>query len=195
MALAIAASRRTERRRKPPQHHYGQVDVGPTIRLEAVINPAGQVIREADVSVATVRDPDQPSRVIRRAVRADPLLALLRVRSISSREFEAAELLRASLEALTPPLGQTGGLSVQTAAFLRKPISAASLEACRRAREAAAALGRLHWEAVLWVALGGSVGGYATWRRMRIAVAGDRIRAGMARLADHFEECPADERG
>lgn len=182
MGLVIAATRRTERRRKPLAHHYGAADVGPTLRLEPV-----EGWREADVSVETVRDPAAPSRVIRRAVRADPLLALLRARSITTREFEAAEALRFSLEALTPPLGQTGGLSVQTAAFLRKPISVVSLEACKIAREAAAALGRLQWEAVLWVCLGGSVTGYSAYRRMRISAAGDRVRSGMTRLADHFD--------
>jgi hypothetical protein len=187
MALAIAAGRRSERRRpKPVVHHYGGVDVGPTLRLEAVIDPTGTVIREADVSIATVRDPAQPQRIIRRAVRADPLDALERAGSITGREVEAAELLRASLEALTPPLGQTGGMAVQTSPFLRS-ISAVSLEACCVARQAAAALGRLHWEAVLWVCLGGSVSGYAAYRRMRLAAAGERVRTGMQRLANHLD--------
>jgi hypothetical protein len=55
------------------------------------------------------------------------------------------------------------------------------------AREAAAALGRVHWEAVLWVALGGTVTGYAVYRPMRLAAAGDRVRTGIQRLADHFD--------
>jgi hypothetical protein len=186
MGLAIAASRRSERRRKPHQHHYGATDVGPTLRLELVSDGQGGIIREPDVAVETVRDPAKPAVVIRRAVRADPLLALLRARSISAREFEAAELLRSSLESLTPPLGQTGGMAVQTSPFLRS-ISVTSLEACCAAREASAALGRLYWEAVLWVCLGGTVTGYAVYRRMRLAAAGERVRAGMTRLADHFE--------
>lgn len=186
MALAIAASRRPDRRRPKPHHHYGATDPGPTLRLEAVIDLGGTVIREADVSIETVRDPAHPQRIIRRAVRADPLDALERAGSITAREVEAAELLRSSLEALTPPLGQTGGMAVQTSPFLRS-ISATSLEACCVARKAAAALGRLHWEAVLWVCLGGTVSAYSAYRTMRLADAGERVRTGMQRLADHFE--------
>jgi hypothetical protein len=40
---------------------------------------------------------------------------------------------------------------------------------------------------VLWVALGGTVTGYAVYRRMRLTVAGERVRTGMQRLADHFD--------
>jgi len=193
MALLIAASRRADRlqlearRKARKRHHHGGVDVGPSVRLEAIIDFDGKVIREADVSVDTVRDPAQPQRIIRRAVRADPLLALERAGSITGRGADAAETLRSYLEAMTPALGQSGGMSVHTPPFLRAPISSVSIDACRTTRRAAAALGPLHWEAVLWVCLGGTVSGYAGYRCMRLALAGELVRDGIAKLADHFE--------
>jgi hypothetical protein len=186
IAALIAASRRADRRRPKRVPHYG-VDVGPTIRLEAVLGLGGMVLREADVSVATVRDPTAPQRVVRRAVRTDPLLVLQRTGSITSREYEAAEVLRTSLETMTPSLGQSGGNGVHTAPFLRKPISATNLEACGVAREAEAALGD-YWEAVLWLCLGGTVSGYSAFRGIRPASAGELVRAGMVKLADHLED-------
>jgi len=187
MALLIAASRRTIRTHRPARvHHYG-VDVGPTLRLDDVVDGKGTVLRAADVTVSTVRDPAQPQRLVRRAVRADPLLALQRAGSISGREVEAAEVLRSLLEAMTPPLGESGGVPVHTSPFLRKPISAMNIDACQEVREASYAVGWLHWEAVIWICLGGTVTGFSTHRRMRTETAGELVRVGMTRLADHFE--------
>ena len=192
MALVIAASRRADRghdarhRVRQREHSYG-VDVGPTLRLEQVSDADGQVLREADVTVITASDPARPQRRMRRAVRADPLLALHGAGSITTREFSAAETLRNCLESMTPPLGESGGVPVHMAAFLRKPISTFQIDAAQGVRGAAAALGPRHWEAVLWICLGGTVTGYSSYRRMRTATAGELVRDGMVKLADHFE--------
>lgn len=186
MTLQIAASRQVRRKARQREPHYG-VDVGPTLRLQDILDASGQVIREADVSVATVHDPTQPKRMGRRAVRADPLVALQRAGTITGRELEAAETLRSYLEGMTPAMGQSNGMSVQTAAFLRKPVSHFALDACQIAREAAAALG-WHWEAVLWVCLGGTVLGYSGYRRIRPTRASELVRVGMGKLADHLDE-------
>lgn len=189
MALLIAASRRAERAERAIRRaalretHYG-VDVGPVLRLAPVTDGHGTVIREADVTIATAGD--AVNRTVRRAVRADPLVALQRAGSITGRELEACETLRSRLEGITPPLGQSGGMPVHVAPFLRKPISIQQIEASEDVREAAAALGR-RWEAVLWVCLGGTVDGYSAYRSLRTHDARKLVHGGIAMLADHFE--------
>jgi hypothetical protein len=168
-----------------PEH--GAVDLGPALRLQAIRDRRGRVLREADVVVDDVAvDPRYPNRRVRRAYRVDPIDLLRRAGTIGSRETEAVAELRCYLERVTPGFGAGNATRIAVSGFLVQPITDQQLRASRKLREAAAALGVRLWPPVLWVCLGGSVRGYAAEWRVGTHVASDLVKAGMLRLAEHF---------
>jgi hypothetical protein len=156
---------------------------GPALRRRAVRDRRGRLLRDADVVVVEAPDPGAPRRTLTRAMRVDPLLALRRVGSIGKREIDAADDMRCCLECMTPSMGGGYGLAVHVSIFDRVGISSAQVAASRRLRRIEDRLGAL-WPPVLWVCMGGTVLGYAEYRRQRLATASEAVRDGLRELAD-----------
>jgi hypothetical protein len=156
---------------------------GPALRRRAARDRRGRLLRDADVVVVEAPDPKAPRRTLTRAMRVDPLLALRRTGGIGKREIDAAEDVRFQLECLTPSMGGGYGLAVHVSIFDRVGISSAQVAASRDLRRIEARLGRL-WPPVLWVCMGGTVLGWAEYRRQRLATASEAIRDGLHELAD-----------
>jgi hypothetical protein len=167
---------------------WSGADLGPPLRRKDVRDHQGGLLREADVEVDDDGvDPRYPSRRVRRAYRVDPLVHLLRAGTVGTREADAADELRASLELLEPTAGRLAGLGRGgLSPFDSAPIRDHHLSAARSVASAQAACGTRLWPAVLWVCLGGSVRGFAMQWRMRQMTASDLVASGMTRLADHL---------
>jgi hypothetical protein len=181
----VARSRQAKSARAHRRDWSG-VDFGPSLRRRPVRDHAGRVIRDPDVELTEGPDPASPNRRIRRAVRADPLTALLRAGSITGDQVEAAETLRGHLERLSPAMVGAVEAVGHVSWFSRHAITAIQIEAAGFIRRAAASLGELWWP-VLWVSYGGTVTGLAAFRHIREASARTAIRDGLEALADHVE--------
>ena len=114
---------------------------------------------------------------------------LYRAGSIDRCQVEAGERLRTAMEASEPPMPGVARSEVHVAPFLRATIGDRQLKACRSVRAAFLILGdRL--PAVVWILLGGTIGGYAAPARMRKATAADLLRDGLDKLVRHFGLAP-----
>jgi hypothetical protein len=193
MPLASPTCRRKASRAAAPQRvqkamaverHTGS-DFGPAIRRRAIRSHKGEELREPDVLVDEAVDPIHPSRRMRRAYRVDPVDQMRRAGSIGAREVDAAAELRRNLERSIPSMAGAEG-RVGMAPFAVSPVTDEQIRANRKLREACEALGKKFWPPVLWLALGGTVSGYAAQVRMRKHRASELVAAGMTRLADHF---------
>ena len=153
-------------------------DYGAGIRLKAIRARDGALLREADVTVADAPDPDVPRVTVRRARRTDPLIVLCRAGTIDQRQVDAGELLRAAMEASLPSMPGVTRSEVHVAPFLRATVSDRQLRACRTVRSAFLILGD-KLPVVVWILLGGTVGGYAAHARMRHTTAADLLRNGL----------------
>jgi len=182
----FVARAKPSKRRRPVAVEWSGVDFGPGLRRRAIRDRAGIVLREPDVELVEGADLDQPNRRVRRAVRTDPLNALLRSGSITGREVEAAETLRGHLEKLTPTMvGGTEPIG-HASWFSGHAMSAVQIEAATFVRRTQRSLGASWWP-VLWICYGGTVTGLASVRCIREATAREVIREGLAALADFVE--------
>jgi hypothetical protein len=165
-------------------------DHGPGIRLQTVRMRRDQgVLRTADVQIEDGPDPEKPNATVRRARRSDPLLDLLRARTISNAGCDAMERLRGQIEASSPAMPGGGASEVHVAAFQRTSISDKQIINCSLAREAMAAIRGLHRPVVLWVAVGGSLRGYAAHTQVSRAACTDWFKGGLERLVEHYRDC------
>jgi hypothetical protein len=164
-------------------------DYGHGIRLKPIRARDGTVLREADVVVADAPDPDRPKVTIRRARRTDSLIALFRSGTIDQRQVDAGELLRAAMEASLPTMPGVTRSDVHVAPLLRATVGDRQLRACRTVRSAFLILGA-KLPVVVWILLGGTIGGYATHAGMRHTSAAGHLRTGLDRLAHHFGLAP-----
>ena len=164
-------------------------DYGAGIRLKAIRAHDGALLREADVTVADAPDPHLPRVTVRRARRTDPLIVLCRAGTIDQRQVDAGELLRAAMEESLPSMPGVTRSEVHVAPFLRATVSDRQLRACRTVRSAFLILGD-KLPVVVWILLGGTIGGYAAHARMRHTTAADLLRNGLDRLARHFGLAP-----
>jgi hypothetical protein len=186
---SAARSRRLVKRTVSSARHnrdWSGVDFGPSLRRRPVRDHKGKIIRTPDVELTEGPDPASPNRRIRRAVRADPLTALLRAGSITGDEVEAAEILRAHLERLSPTMVGAPEAVGHVNWFNRHAITEIQIKAAGFVRRAAANLGELWWP-VLWVCYGGTVTGMAAKRHVREATARAAVQDGLKALADHVE--------
>ena len=167
----------------------GRSDYGAGIRLKAIRTHDGTLLREADVTVADAPDPNLPRVTVRRARRTDPLIVLCRAGTIDQREVDAGELLRAAMEESLPSMPGVTRSEVHVAPFLRATVSDRQLRACRTVRAAFLILGD-KLPVVVWILLGGTIGGYAAHARMRHTRAADLLRDGLDRLVRHFGLAP-----
>ena len=163
-------------------------DFGPGVRLVSVhARRRGGVLREADVTLEDGAEPDAPNRIVRRARRIDPLVVLLRTGTITGQGFDAVERLRADMQAAaaTIAISSTEAPSRlpahQRVAIGDRPVAAAS-----HLRQALAAVAPLNQAELLWVALGGSLSGYATFTRTRHGMAAERLRGAVGELLENI---------
>ena len=162
-------------------------DYGPGLRLRpARGRRRGERLREADVEIEDGPDPACPNNTVRRARRSDPLVALMRVQTITAREFDAAELLRDKLQAAQASIPCTGQSSIHVQPFRRTGISDRQVNAASASRRAMAAVAVVNRAVLLWIVLGGTVEGFALYARTRRAPCGERLKAGLGELADHY---------
>ena len=162
-------------------------DYGPGLRLRpARGRRRGERLREADVEIEDGPDPAQPDNTVRRARRSDPFVALLRARSITAREFDAAELLRDELQSAQPSIPCTGQSSIHVLPFQRIGVSDRQVDAAGASRRGLAAVGVLNRAAVLSIVLGGTIRGYAAFAHVRHTTAAELLRRGLGALADHY---------
>jgi hypothetical protein len=153
-------------------------DYGPGIRLEAIRAHDRAVLREADVTVADIPDPDAPKVTRRRARRTDPLAVLLREGTIDRRQADAGELFRNTIERSQPSLPGMFRSEVHVAPQDRVAISERQLEAGRCVRRALA----------LWIVRdGGTVRGYAAFAHVAHTAVANLLRCGLGALADHYK--------
>jgi hypothetical protein len=162
-------------------------DYGPGIRL-VPIRARGQreALRQADVVVEDGPDPERPNRTTRRAKRLDPLIALRDMGAVTKRQVEAAELLRSQLEASPAAMPSASQCEIHTAPFGRGGPSDWQLKNCTWARKAIAAMAAVDQPVVLWVVVGGTIRGFARWRRCRHTTASRMLSSGLDALADHY---------
>ena len=162
-------------------------DYGPGLRLRpARGRRRGERLREADVEIEDGPDPARPNNTVRRARRSDPLVALMRAGTITTREFDAAELLRDELQSAHASIPCTGQTSIHVQPFRRTGISDRQVNAAGASRRAMAAVAIANRAVVLWIVLGGTVEGFALYARTRRAPCGERLKAGLDELADHY---------
>jgi hypothetical protein len=181
-AAQLARARRVGR-------HPGVVDHsdhGPGIRLEAIRAHDRALLREADVTVADTPDPHAPKVTLRRARRTDPLAVLIQAGTINAREREAGEKLRNAIERSQPSLPGMFRSEVHVAPQDRTEGSLHQLWACRKVREALAALDITVIPAMLWVLHGGMIRGCAAFAHVRHTTAAELLRRGLGALADHY---------
>lgn len=165
----------------PPE----SANFGPGIRRRVMRDRKGRLLREPDVEVREAVDPRNPNKKLFRARLCDPLDALVRCRTISKRERDAADKVRSMLEYAVPPMAGGIGGEVHVPPFARQPISKRHIDAAHMLRKAAAAVGPRYWSPVLWVCLGGTVRGYAKQWHIATLTASTLVSDGMGRLADH----------
>jgi hypothetical protein len=162
-------------------------DYGPGLRLRpARGRRRGERLREADVEIEDGPDPVRPNNTVRRARRSDPLVALIRAGTITTREFDAAELLRNELQAAQASIPCTGQSSIHVQPFRRTGISDRQVNAAGASRRAMAAVAVASRAVVLWIVLGGTMEGFALYARTRRAPCAQRLKTGLGELADHY---------
>jgi hypothetical protein len=171
-AVDLARFARAARVGKDDGVQHGR-DYGPGLRLRpARGSRRGERLREADVEIEDGPDPARPDSNVRRARRSDPFVALLRARTITIREFDAAELLRNDLQAAETSIPCSGQSSIHVQPFRRVGISDRQVNAAGASRRAMAVIAVLNRAVVLWVVLGGTVEGFALYARTRRAAIG-----------------------
>jgi hypothetical protein len=162
-------------------------DDGPGLRLRpARGRRRGERLREADVEIEDGPDPVRPNDTVRRARRSDPLVALMRARTISAREFDAAELLRDELQSAQASIPCTGQSLIHVQPFRRTGLGDRQVNAAGASRRAMAAVAVVNRAVMLWIVLGGTVEGFALYARTRRVPCGERLKAGLGELADHY---------
>ena len=164
-------------------------DYGAGIRLEAIYGHDGALLREADVTVDDAPDPHMPKVTVRRARRTDPLIVLFRAGTIDEVQVDAGEQLRTAMEESLPPMPGVSRSEVHVAPFLRGTFSDRQLRACRTVRSASLILGD-KLPVVVWILLGGTIGGYAAHVRTRHTTAAGLLQSGLDKLAQHFGLAP-----
>jgi hypothetical protein len=162
-------------------------DYGPGIRLRPIrARRQSDLLREADVEIETGADPARPNITVSRARRCDPLVKLHKAGTIAGRHVDAAEMLRHHLEAAETG-GGGGGLSeIHLPAHQRVGITDWQLTARGWVRKALGAVAPNNRPMLLWTVAGGNVAGFAAFSHMRHTEASDRLKAGLAELADHY---------
>ena len=190
-ATAIAEAEQLARARRVGRDRgvVNSNDYGAGIRLEAIFAHDGTLLREADVTVADAPDPHMPRVTVRRARRTDPLMVLCRAGTIDQLQVDAGELLRTAMEESLPPMPGVARSEVHVAPFLRGTISDRQLRACRTVRSAFLILGD-KLPVVVWILLGGTIGGYAARARMRHTTAAGLLQSGLDKFARHFGLAP-----
>ena len=159
-------------------------DHGPGIRLRAVRGRRSEVLRAADVEVEDGPDPSRPNRTVRRARRVDPLRALKRVGTLTDRHIDATERLREQMEAAEASL-PCGDL-MHVPSNQRAGYSDWQINNRGHVRRALAAVAPVNQGPVLWVAVGGTVAGFASYARVGHETVSGRLQAGLGELADHY---------
>jgi hypothetical protein len=161
-------------------------DHGPAIRLRAVRSHTGVVLREADAVVSLEPDSSNPRITVRRARSSDPLVALLRIGTVTARQFDAVELLRTAMEQTVRMAGVSGSCEGRTAPHQRGSLTQFQMAGCEAVREASAAVGPRCWPVVVWLAGGGTIRGYAAHVRRRHVTSASLLIDGLDRLADYY---------
>ena len=167
-------------------------DFGHSLRLSPVKAGDGTVLREADVVVvdeADNTDASNHTRTVRRARRADPLLTLWKYKSITEAQYDAAERLRASVEAATPKTGGWSASDVHTAPWARVGVTRSQIEACASVRAAMLAVDSADRLVITWIVLGGgTVGGVAMFAKICDRTVTNRLRSGLDALVAFYAE-------
>lgn len=173
-------------------------DRGPGLRLRAArSHETGLILREADVEMVWEHDPELPNRTVRRTRRSDPLRALRLAGTVTRRHVEAVHQLRRNLEGAEPSMPCTGQGEVHVPGHQRSGVPLQQIKHATAARLALEAVGPEHRSAVLWVAVGGTLDGYALQARVRRASAIEALSLGLERLAEHYfgdEVRPVDDK-
>jgi len=167
-------------------------DFGHSLRLSSVKAGDGTVLREADVVVvdeADNTDASNRTRTVRRARRADPLMTLWKYKSITEAQYDAAERLRASVEAATPKTGGWSASDVHTAPWARVGVTRSQIEACASVRAAMLAVNSADRLIITWIVLGGgTVGGVAMFAKICDRTVTNRLRSGLDALVAFYAE-------
>ncbi len=163
-------------------------DYGAPIALLSVYSREGELLRAPLVQVdQDAADPDDPKRRIRRARRVDHLHTLLAAKTVSQRMYDAAELLRSQLEAVTGLSGGVGFGSPVVDTSTVPDVSVPKLHAARQVRAAFGAIPADCLPTVQWIVLGRfSVDSCAKRLRRRRSTIPALLCEGLEALADHY---------
>ncbi len=166
-----------------------RADCGHGLRMSAVRSADGTLLREADVAVAE-EDAEEPGarRKVRRARRADPLATLRTYKSITEQQYDAAERLRAAMEAATPSLGGAAQSDVHLAPWARIGVTGRQIEACATVRAALTGIAPRDQLALAWVLAGGTIMGLAAFARISDQKAATSLRRALDAVVDFFAD-------
>jgi hypothetical protein len=160
-------------------------DFGPGIR-QSTIRDGGIMLRAADVQLEYGPDPDKPNATVRRARLADPLEVLYLAATISGRQMDAGKELRSQVEAVQGGIPCASNAAPRGSGGSKAGISEWQVDACKRARQALAAVPKASRPVVLWVVLGGTLDGFAAFAHVRRRDAARHLPEGLEAIADHF---------
>lgn len=143
------------------------------------------VVRD-DVVIEDAPDPAAPNSILRRARRADPLHTLLEHKSITRRQFDAVEALRADVESGLPSLAGASQSEVHTAPWARLAICDIQVDACASVRDAMAVVPPRHRMVLAWMLGGGTITGFLTFARVSRTTAVQGLRTALDAVAVHY---------
>jgi hypothetical protein len=147
----------------------------------------GRPIAREDIEIDhDARDPDKPGRRIVRARRADPMHTLLKLGSVSKRQYDAMEALRGSIENSLPALGGAAQSEVHAAPWDRVAVTDQSVAACATIREVMAAVLRQDRLVLAWMAGGGTMSGYVLYAKIQRQRAVKGLRAALDAVATFY---------
>ena len=164
-------------------------DGGPAIRRRDIRAARhGAVLRYADVEIEDGDDPVSPERTVRRARRSDPLTALLLARptAITKRDAYAVRVLREQLCDAESNIASSAEGSGHVPGHQRASVLDRQLNARTAVRLAMAAIEARSREIVVWVALGGTIAGFAAHEHIGEGTVSLRFRTGARQLAEHY---------
>jgi hypothetical protein len=184
---AATADDQMARARRVGRDPRGVSDYGHSIRLTAMHDYDGRLLRPADVEISATGDLTNPNRIVRRARRADSLALLKRIGTISDLDLIACERLRDDLERSGRSLPAGTLPATRSPPWGRSGVNSEQLIAMAAVRDAMANVAARDRPALLWIVAGGGINGFVrlTGRR-RQAVTGS-IVAACAALVDHYD--------
>jgi hypothetical protein len=141
----------------------------------------------ADVEVdLDAADPANPDSRIRRAYRTDPLAVLRKRKTISDRQFDAAEALRSDIEAAMPGLAGAAQSEVHLAPWDRAAVHDSQIKAAAAVRLAMAGMVGRRRLVLMWMVCGGTLGGICVYAGITQRTAVEQLQIALDVLVSHY---------